>query len=199
MDAPVHPVWGPQPTLTDGAILLRPFEPRDAWAIFQWDDEAELARWFDQPPLPPPDEHYRRCLWVIAEWRRDYERGRRAGFAVCDASVRSAAIGMVELGELHKRGDRSANVSYSTVAARRRHGVATRAVRLACTWGFQTLELGRIDLEHDAANLGSGAVARAAGFTNVEVTPQHMLYEHHPEMAGTRGDAVRYFLHGPAS
>jgi hypothetical protein len=109
MNAPVHPLWGPQPTLTDGVIVLRSFEPRDAWAVFAWDDEEELAKWFDQPPLPPPDEHYRRCLWVITQWRRDYEQGSRAGFAVCDASNRGEAIGMVEVGGLQERDDRSAS------------------------------------------------------------------------------------------
>jgi RimJ/RimL family protein N-acetyltransferase len=194
MNAPVHPLWGPQPTLTEGITMIRPFEPRDAWAVFAWDDEEELARWFDQPPLPPPDEHYRRCLWVITRWRRDYERGSRAAFAVLDTSTCSDAIGMVELSGLDNRRDRSANISYSIVVARRRQGIATRAVRLACEWAFQSFGLARIDLEHDAANVGSGAVARAAGFTKVEVVPGHMLYESYPDLSGTRGDAVRYVL-----
>ena len=60
--------------------------------------------------------------------------------------------------------DGAANLSYWTFPAFRRHGFATRAARLVCTWAFAELGVERIEVVVDEDNVGSRQVAEGAGF-----------------------------------
>jgi len=56
-------------------------------------------------------------------------------------------------------------MSYWTFATYRRRGFATRAVRLAAGYGFDTLHVTQIELQIEPDNVASRGVARCAGFT----------------------------------
>jgi hypothetical protein len=45
--------WSPHPELTDGVVHLTSFRDGDAPTMVEWNHEADIARWFDFPPLPP--------------------------------------------------------------------------------------------------------------------------------------------------
>ena len=57
-------------------------------------------------------------------------------------------------------------------------GHATRAVRLACRWAFDSLGLERIDLLAAAGNLPSQRVAERAGFTREALLRAHTRGPH---------------------
>ena len=159
-----HPIWGPQPRIAEGRIILRPFRPGDAWAMRAWDRDPETQRFFDYPDLPPPDEHLRRIWWVIGRWAREYERGETIPFMVEDAG-NGSALGSVEL---HDVRDDEAEISFMTVPEHRGEGVASAAVSLLIARAFELFGIRRIFLEHDPANAASAAIARHAGFAETE-------------------------------
>lgn len=83
-----------------------------------WDRDPEAQRFFEYPPLPPPEEHLRRIWWVIGRWTREYVRGETIPFIVEDAT--GAVAGSVKL---HDVLGTNAQISYMTIAeTRTRHG-----------------------------------------------------------------------------
>ena len=98
--------------------------------------------------------------------------GLSAPFAITEGSDGAVlgSISLVRLAWEHRRGE----VGYWVGADARGRGHATRAVRLACVWGFRTLALERIDLLAATDNPASQAVARRAGFTREAVLRSYM-------------------------
>jgi len=151
------------PVISDGTVILDLFQLEDAVSHLAGEDD-ELERRFGWFP--------RRSTLVgvresIARWRQDWAiGGPRRAFA-----LRLVHGGELVGGcELRMREDASAGMSYWTLAAHRRRGLATRGVRLAIGYAFGTLGLTEIELEIEPDNLASRGVARRAGFTEVGTT-----------------------------
>jgi RimJ/RimL family protein N-acetyltransferase len=171
---PTNPLWGPQPTISDGRMTLRPFRPGDVWAMVDWDGDPDTQRFFKYPALPPPDEHLRRAWWVVGEFRRGYERGERIAYVVTNARS-GEPLGTVEFHDVQLD---TAEISFMTVPARRREGVARRAVELLCSRAAQRFGLARITLEHHPDNRASEMVAAGTGFREMsrdEVAVRYVL------------------------
>jgi RimJ/RimL family protein N-acetyltransferase len=131
--------------------------------MVEWDKDPETQRFFEYPALPQPDEHLRRAWWVVGEFRRGYERGERIAYVVTDAGS-AEVLGTIELHDLQQD---TAEISYMTVPARRREGIARRAVALLCSRAAQLFGLARITLEHHPGNRASEMVAAGTGFTEI--------------------------------
>jgi len=168
----VNPEWGPLPTISDVKLALRPFDPRDAWAMRGWDQDPESQRFFEYPTLPPPDEHLRRAWWVIQRWRIQYARGETIPFIIEEANSLSI-LGSVDLHQI--RGD-EADISYMTVPEHRRRGIATSAVRLLLAEANTRFGVETVFLEHHPDNAASAIVAKRAGFTEVERSADRIRY-----------------------
>lgn len=165
----------PAPSTLDlGRYVARPMRVSDAPAVFAMlsDPDVVAAR-----SLPPPDDVAGALEWIelalgdpgCVPWaieRRD------------DGLV----VGYVALQGYHASG-RVSEVGYLVVPSDRRRGVATRALIAASDWGFTTLGLARISLVHDVDNIGSCAVARAAGFV-----VEGVLRSSRQRLDGTRVD-----------
>jgi RimJ/RimL family protein N-acetyltransferase len=142
------------PVLFDDGVELRTLVLADAEAWKAGEDDEQI-RWFEAPG-PAPIEN------VIAAIRR-----WQAGWAD-DGPVRHWGIwrddhlaGGVELRIRH---DGRASVSYVVFPAWRRRGVATRAVRLASAWAFETLDVSAVVAIIDEQNTASRRVAERVGF-----------------------------------
>jgi RimJ/RimL family protein N-acetyltransferase len=102
----------------------------------------------------------------LAGWLGRYEQGwddgSCAGFAVRSADDgRVLGFGAFVRLELdHRQGE----VGYAVSPAARGRGVASRTVALLTRWGFDVLELERIELRIDPANGASVRVAERAGY-----------------------------------
>jgi RimJ/RimL family protein N-acetyltransferase len=169
---PLNPGWGPQPTISDGGLTLRPFHPGDAWSIRDWDQDPQTQRFFEFPPLPPPDEHLRRIWWVIGEFHRDYERGERIPFVVTHASS-SEVLGSVEL---HDVRGADAEISFMTVPSHRGEGIARQAVQLLCKQARARFGISQLTLEHHVENQASERVAHRVGFVETERNNETVKY-----------------------
>ena len=144
----------PQPTLTDGVVVLRPWRDEDVEPAVAGHDE-EMARWLGWPLDGPSYERHREA---IANWRAAYADGRSVvSFAV---EHEGQLVGSVEVRNVGKD---TGSLSWTLYAGRRGHGYATRAVRLLTDYAIDALHMLRVEAEVDAANERSLRVATRSG------------------------------------
>src|SRR5437016_2328400 len=137
----------------DGTVRLSLFLPSDAPALRAADDDPEHRRRFEFPDdFVPSLQH---SLDVIAHWEREGIAGTRFAFPAREA-LSDTLLGGCEIKPLAAG---AANLSYWTSPGHRRHGVATRAVALACPFAFEHLGLTRLEIVFDPDHAASRAVA----------------------------------------
>lgn len=148
--------WGgaQQPEISQGDLLLRPWQEHDIEFLHQAYDDAEIQFW-----------HARSMTITEArEWVR--ERALRwqdecgADWAINDEAGRVGRIGFRTLSLAEGR----AEVAYWVAPDRRREGFAQLALRLLTGWAFETGGLHRIELHHSTRNPASCKVAARCGF-----------------------------------
>ena len=144
----------PQPTLTDGVVVLRPWRDEDIETAIAGHDE-EIAHWFGFPVVRPSYEQHRQA---VENWRTWYAEGRsRVNFAV---EHDDQLVGSVEV---RKVGKDTGSLSWTLYAGHRGFGYATRAVRLLTDYAIDALHMRRVEAEVDAANERSLRVATRSG------------------------------------
>ena len=144
------------PRLTDGVVLLRPWIPDDAPAIFAACQDPEIGRWTNVPQPYLRDHAEGFIARSIEAWRV----GSAARFAITDA--RSGQV----LGSITREpmNGHIAEFGYWLASDARGRGAATRALRLIADWTLATTDAIRLESYTDAANDRSGAVLLRAGF-----------------------------------
>jgi RimJ/RimL family protein N-acetyltransferase len=155
--------------LVEGPTALRPWRDGDVAALVRACQDAEIARW-TRVPTPYGEADAR--AYLHARYDATFA-GLSAPFAIVEAEG-GALLGSISLMRFaweHARGE----VGYWLSREARGHGHATRAVRLLCAWGFDTLDLERIDLLAAIGNQASQQVAQRAGFTREAVLRSYML------------------------
>jgi RimJ/RimL family protein N-acetyltransferase len=184
-----HPVWGDQPTLSDGVIEIGPFELGDVATVIAWDSDPETQRWFDWPHTRPAgfDHEADARATVLEKWTA-WETGEELAFMIRAAGTREA-LGWCDL---QPRGSGRGQISYGLLPQHRRRGAASRAVALLAQFAFGTLGLARLQLKAGTANVASRAVAVRAGFREEGVMRGYGVYEHFEPLRGERYDMVLY-------
>ena len=146
----------PDHPLVDGPTALRAWRDEDIDAIVRACQDPEIARWTRVP------ENYGEvdAQSYLLERDASLHAGATAPFAIVASDDLGRLLGSVSILRLaweHLRGE----VGYWLAPDARGAGHATRAVTLACSWGFSHLRLERIDLLAAAGNIPSQRVARA--------------------------------------
>jgi RimJ/RimL family protein N-acetyltransferase len=147
------------PRLTDGRLVVRPFEPEDAPAVQAACDDPDVAHWIYGVPAPytlPDAESF------IADARDRLLRDERARLAVTDA-VSGELLGSVSLDRF--AGREAAEIGYWIRREARRRGVALGAARLLIDWAFGDLGIERLEILTYPGNEVSQALAGKLGFT----------------------------------
>jgi RimJ/RimL family protein N-acetyltransferase len=148
----------PEPPLSDGVVMLRPWTQADVPAIAAACAEEEIARWLHLIPQPYTKADAREYVVSSAAGWRD---GTGATFAVVERSGPPVgSIGMRVLDREH----RVVEVGYWTAAAARGRGLTTRALQLISAWLVAELGAERVQLRADVLNVASRRVAEKAGF-----------------------------------
>ena len=162
----------PDPLLAGRRCLLRSWEPGDALALAAAWSDPEVRRWL---PVPEDVDPAAAAAWIAGEAGR-----RQAGLALDLVVVEptggpaiGAKVGGEVLGEVGlsafdpERG--AARIGWWTVAAQRRRGIATEMVRILTAWALgPPLGLAVLVAEMEPGNIGSLAVARAAGYEELD-------------------------------
>ena len=144
-------------TLRDGDIVLRDGPDRDAPALKPVCGERDVCQFTSIP-----------SRYTAAEARAWIERQRQrraAGAALALAITRQdneCPAGSVNLVRFSSDG-REAALGYWLSPSARGRGLAVRAARTLCAWGFQELDLQRIELAILPGNSASHAVLRRLG------------------------------------
>ena len=145
--------------ISDGAVVLRPWREDDiSTQLAAWRDPT-FQRFSDWAP-----GNTREALHRLEEQRTMRADGLGAAFAICGPDPSEQALGEVSINGIDPT-NRSASIGYWLTPAARGRGVVTRAVRLACRFAFDRLDLVRIELTCGPDNAASAAVAKRAGFT----------------------------------
>ena len=145
--------------ITAGQLHLRPPVLGDWPAIHAACQDADIQRWTSVPaPYTEADAQAFVTDYVPEGWRS----GRRATFAVCDATS-GDLLAMAGLGHLGIE-EGIGHVGYWCAPQARGRGVTTQAMRAVCRWGFADLGLARIEWYAKVGNVGSRRVAEKVGF-----------------------------------
>jgi RimJ/RimL family protein N-acetyltransferase len=171
----------PNPPLTDGEIVLRRWEPRDAPAVTAACQDPEIPRW----TVVPHNYSERHAREFIRGTASDLANGRELALAVVDRDDRLlGALGISNF----DWGDLKAEIGYWMAAEARRRGIGARATRMLAVWALTSLGLERLELLANPANEASLRLAERAGFRR-EGTLRHYRRRH-----GAREDLVMFSL-----
>jgi RimJ/RimL family protein N-acetyltransferase len=154
--------------LTDGVVTLRRFTVDDVAAVTRACQDPEISRWTAGIPAPYEEVHARG--W-IALHDRFWDQEGRATFAFCDAKS-GELLGSMTLGEIDLTSG-SAVAGYWAAAWARNRGATTRALTVACRWGFDVLGLQEVKLMTLPGNGASERVAEKAGFVALGILPDY--------------------------
>lgn len=177
-----------QPTLlAPGGLLLRPWTPKDAPAVYEAFQDPVLQQWHARVA----DSEDEARGWIEG-WRAEWPKERSATWAVVDADTDEVA-GRVALREI-VFADGQAEMAYWTLPRARGRGVAPRAVTALADWALDAVGLHRLELTHATANEASCRVALKTGFAPEGTKRSAVLHEdgwHDMHLhARIRGDGV---------
>ena len=150
----------PDPPLGDDAIVLLPLGARYEREFAQLLAIEDVRANTRAPSEPPPG--YERT-W-LALYESGWAEGTRAAFAIHDRETHEF-LGFAGFVDLHVD-EAEGEIGYVLLPTARGRGAATRAVELLVPWGFDALQLERIELVIADGNSVSEAVATRTGFSH---------------------------------
>ncbi len=174
----------PNPPLSIGGIRLRPWRETDVPAIVAACSDPLVARFIPTIRTPYTEEDAR-------GWLESQEPNRLAGRSLVMAIADTDADAV--LGAIAARVNAitlTGSVGYWLTPSARGHGYTTMALRLLCSWLFETFELGRVELTTDPENRASQRVAERCGFQKEGLLRSHLRHRH----TGERRDSLMWSL-----
>jgi RimJ/RimL family protein N-acetyltransferase len=146
--------------LSDSLILLRPPQLDDAFAIHQavLESLAELHPWMDWATERYDAASTRRWLeHVLVAW----EHSSSFHFVITSVST-GEFIGSCSVDGINEK-ERSCNLGYWVRTSRTGQGIASRVIRLAAKFAFESVKLSRAEIVVAVENLASQRAAEKAG------------------------------------
>jgi RimJ/RimL family protein N-acetyltransferase len=145
----------PDPPLEDELVLLRPWRGEDIPTIVAACNDPEIVRW---TTVPTPYSAADARAW-LERCKTAWSEGA-APLAVVEqeSGELAAAITLWLHGKVGELG-------YWAAPSFRGRGYVPRAVQLLCAWGFDELQLPRMQLGTFIGNVASERVAEKSGFT----------------------------------
>jgi RimJ/RimL family protein N-acetyltransferase len=139
--------------LTEAGLLVRPWEPTDAGAVYRACQDPEIQRW-TMVPRPYLREH--------AEGYVRAADDTVASFGVVDQATGEVlgACGLVSVDRASGTGE----IGYWTAPWARGRGVATGAARAVSRWALHSVGLRRLQWQAEVGNFASRVVAAEVGF-----------------------------------
>ena len=172
----------PEPPLSDGVVLLRPWDDGDIAVVEQASRDEYVAQ---IEHLPVPFTRDAGLGWVAAQHTRLAD-GRGWSFAIVELETRQP-VGGVGISYRHPPG--AAEPGVWILEHRRREGLAARATRLLCHWAL-TADVGiaRVQATVEPWNVASQRVLERLGFQREGLLRAYTSY------GGERGDVYLYSL-----
>jgi len=180
-DGGVEPV-----EILTGDLLIRPWRPDDARAVYEACQDPGIQRWTLVPsPYERADAERFVGEFTSAAWAT-----RSAAPLGVFHQASGELLGSNGLGSINSARN-SAELGYWTAPWARGRGVALAATRAVATWAFTTLRLDRLTWSAEIGNQASRLVALRAGF---QIRGEQRMAQPHPR--GRRESWVGSLLPG---
>ena len=157
------------PALNTPRLILRKLTMRDAGDIYRYSRDVEVARhvlWEAHRNIGESRAYLRYML-------RRYRNHEPASWGI---EYRQTGQIIGTIGFMWIQSDNSAaEVGYSLAREYWNHGLMTEALRAVIAHGFGSMNLNRIEAQHETTNPASGAVMRKCGMVK-EGTLRQRLY-----------------------
>lgn len=138
----------PLPTLEAARLRLRPYLDSDATALFALYGDPKVTRYWSHPAWTDPAQAH-----LYLSLRRDEPTTIVHAWAIADKASNEliGALTFFSISGLHAR----AEVGYSLLSNLQGRGLGNEALSTALKYGFETLNLFRIEADVDPRNIGS--------------------------------------------
>ena len=154
----------PEPPLTDGVVVLRPWRPEDAAVNASWGDDPVIVRWTGVPANYTEEAALAYAAWTEEAWTEEARTaGRSLTLAITDAAT-TAVLGSCDIRRPDPEDPALGEIGYLLSEDARGHGLATRAMGLLIAWSFRELGMGRVQALVHPDNPRSAGVLDRLGF-----------------------------------
>lgn len=140
-------------------IRLEPVEPKHAEQLAEAIEASasDLSQWLGPRYTPRTAEA---VAAFIADWHAGAAAGTQFGFAALDERDRCVGFGLInQVNVFHRFG----NLGYWVRTGETGRGIATEITRRVAEFGFETLDLHRIEIVIEVSNIASQRVAEKSG------------------------------------
>lgn len=146
------------------ALILRPFELRDAAEVYAQSLESAAREWLPSQVLADEDEARGLLEFLIEQFTADADPRRVPLVLAVEHRGDGALIGHVGLSPLEEDLEGEAEVGFAIAEAFQGRGLAVEAVGAACRWALERFSLPRILAITAKANHASRKVLARVGF-----------------------------------
>lgn len=138
----------PLPTLEAARLRLRPYLDSDKAALFALYGDPVVTRYWSHPAWTDPAQAH-----LYLSLRKDEATSLVHAWAIADKETNEliGALTFFSISGTHAR----AEVGYSLLSHLQGKGLGTEALSTALKYGFETLNLYRIEADVDPRNIGS--------------------------------------------
>lgn len=161
-------------TLTTERLSLRPMTPDDAAAHYAVFSDPEVTRYWSRGPWTDLAQ----AAEAIAETVAAYADGSALRLGIV-LRASGALIGNVSLHHVEEA-SRRCEIGYALARAHWGQGYVTEALAAMVAYGFDTLDLNRIEADIDPRNVGSARVLEKLGFNKEGYMPERWIVQGEP-------------------
>lgn len=147
------------PTLQTQRLLLREITDEDADALFRIHSNEQHMAWFGTDPLSTPEEA-KRLVATFAGWRKQPNPGTRWGLQRKEEPTLIGSCGLFAW----NRGWKKCTLGYELAPEFTGKGLMREALASVLQWGFEQMQLNRVEAQVHENNLPSIALLEAFGF-----------------------------------
>ena len=157
------------PAIETERLVLRRLALRDAQAIYEYGRDPRVAKYVLWDAYRSVGE----AKGYIRYMLRKYRAGEPSSWGI-ELKETGQVIGTIGFMWI-QRENASAEVGYSLSRAYWNRGIMTEALQAAIDFGFRSLNLNRIEAQHETENPASGAVMRKCGMKYEGTLRQRLL------------------------
>lgn len=150
----------PFPVLETDRLVLREIVADDAPALFEIHGDPEMMRWFGADPLQDLDAAVG-LVNVFASWRALANPGVRWALQIKETNALVGTCGLFGW----NRNWHKCTLGYELSRGAQGKGLMQEAISATLSWGFQNMELNRIEAQVHPSNSASLKSVRRMGFT----------------------------------
>ena len=161
------------PRLETERFLLRPIEASDAKEVFHYFSQDEVTKYYDLNTFKDIKE----AKVLIENWQKKYHKkeGFRWGIATKKENKIIGSCGYHNWEKEHFK----AEIGFEVTPEFWRKGVMTEVLQSILRYGFEAMELNRIEALYDIENLASKKTLEKAGFVYEGVLRQSAFEKGH--------------------